>query len=105
MAGKIIITTLIVLSVCSTGIGKIGGGDIYFKIGGKTGDVVFSHETHVKDADIKCNVCHIRLYTTKEKHKRITMAQMEKGRSCGMCHNGEKAFSVKSDCTSCHKKQ
>jgi len=34
------------------------------------------------------------------------MAEMEKGQSCGSCHNGQAAFGVKdkADCTKCHKK-
>jgi c(7)-type cytochrome triheme protein len=28
---------------------------------------------------------------------------MEKGRSCGACHDGKAAFSVKANCASCHK--
>jgi c(7)-type cytochrome triheme protein len=32
------------------------------------------------------------------------MKQMEKGKSCGACHDGKKAFSVKGDCAKCHTK-
>ncbi len=32
------------------------------------------------------------------------MKQMQQGKSCGACHNGKKAFSVKGDCVKCHKK-
>ena len=32
------------------------------------------------------------------------MKEMQKGKSCGACHNGKTAFSVKGDCTKCHKK-
>ena len=45
-----------------------------------------------------------RLYITKEKHKKVTMAQMQKGQSCGACHNGKRAFDVKGNCDNCHKK-
>jgi c(7)-type cytochrome triheme protein len=31
------------------------------------------------------------------------MKQMEKGKSCGACHDGKKAFSVKGECAKCHK--
>ena len=33
--------------------------------------------------------------------KPVTMAQMEKGKSCGACHNGKDAFSS-GDCLKCH---
>jgi c(7)-type cytochrome triheme protein len=32
------------------------------------------------------------------------MKQMQKGKSCGSCHNGKVAFSVKGECIKCHKK-
>jgi c(7)-type cytochrome triheme protein len=30
------------------------------------------------------------------------MADMQKGFSCGACHNGTRAFSVKANCSRCH---
>jgi c(7)-type cytochrome triheme protein len=32
------------------------------------------------------------------------MKDMEQGKSCGACHDGKGAFSVKGDCAKCHKK-
>ncbi len=68
----------------------------------KTGTIVghFSHEFH--NAVYKCNDCHTKLYPYGN-GKRITMKQMETGASCGACHDGKTAFSVKSDCIKCHK--
>ena len=36
----------------------------------------------------------------------MTMAAMSEGKFCGTCHDGNKAFSVKTpaDCVKCHKK-
>jgi len=31
------------------------------------------------------------------------MKAMESGKSCGACHDGKTAFSVKGDCAKCHK--
>lgn len=84
-------------------LGKIGGGDIPFK-SGKERDAIFSHDTHVSDIGLKCTECHDSLYITKEKHKKVTMADMRKGLSCGVCHNGKRAFDVKGNCSNCHKK-
>jgi c(7)-type cytochrome triheme protein len=36
------------------------------------------------------------------KSKHATMKQMEKGKSCGACHDGKRAFAL-DDCTKCHK--
>ena len=81
----------------------VGGGDITLREK-KAGDVVFSHENHVSGASLKCTDCHSVPYVTQQKHKRVTMAEMQKGASCGLCHNGKKAFSSDSNCNKCHKK-
>lgn len=80
---------------------KIGGGDIKFRLQG-TDDVTFSHDLHASGKGIKCRECHYKLYTTVEGHKKSTMAEMEKGESCGLCHNGMQAFAVKTNCIKCH---
>jgi c(7)-type cytochrome triheme protein len=80
----------------------VGGGDITLR--SKGGDVLFSHETHVSGASQKCTACHDKIYTNSKQHKKVTMKEMQKGKSCGTCHNGKAAFSVKADCAKCHKK-
>ncbi|MDW8003036.1 MAG: cytochrome c3 family protein [Deltaproteobacteria bacterium] len=57
--------------------------------------MLFSHENHVANIGLKRTDCHAWLYLTKEKHVKTTMAQMQKGKSCGACHNGKIAFDVK----------
>ena len=37
------------------------------------------------------------------KDKGVTMAQMEKGKTCGACHNGRIAFRHNGNCDKCHK--
>ncbi len=96
-----IVITLILL-LCALAWAKVGGGDLVFAVK-KVGNVTFSHDRHV-DMGMKCTDCHDSLYVTKEKHKHVTMAQMQKGQSCGACHNGKKAFDVKGTCNRCHKK-
>jgi c(7)-type cytochrome triheme protein len=32
------------------------------------------------------------------------MDEMEKGKSCGACHDGKTAFTVKENCDTCHHK-
>jgi len=81
---------------------SVGGGDITLK--NKGGDVLFSHETHVAGMAQACTECHDKLYLSKGQHRSVTMKQMRAGKSCGACHNGKKAFSVKGACAKCHKK-
>lgn len=93
---------IILLLVAAPVLAAVGGGDIPLKNMG--GDVMFSHDTHVDGLKLACIECHDKLYLSKGQHKTVTMKQMQKGKSCGLCHNGKKAFSVKGDCAKCHKK-
>ncbi len=65
------------------------------------GEIVFSHDIHTSNPKIadNCPTCHEKIYKTKSK-KPVTMAQMEKGKSCGACH-GRIAFPL-SACGRCH---
>lgn len=97
------VVIIIALFLAYPALAVVGGGDVAFEV--KTaGNVVFSHEGHVAVTGLKCTDCHDALYVAKAKHKKATMALMAKGQSCGACHNGKKAFSVKGNCDRCHKK-
>lgn len=82
------------LSKC-TGCHKVK--EITFRVK-ETGPVQFSHELHLKK--MQCNACHTGLYATG-RNQPVSMAEMERGKSCGACHNGQKAFSV-AKCNACH---
>jgi c(7)-type cytochrome triheme protein len=90
------------LLVAAPIMAAVGGGDIVLKSKGE--DVLFSHEYHISGAGQKCTACHDKLYTNARQHKKVSMKDMKKGKSCGACHNGKAAFSVKGDCSKCHKK-
>ncbi|HEY3308320.1 MAG TPA: c(7)-type cytochrome triheme domain-containing protein [Desulfuromonadaceae bacterium] len=66
-----------------------------------TEDARFNHDRHL--AMYSCTDCHNQLFKAGPDNTRFTMAQMEKGNSCGGCHEGKSAFSVKGDCDKCHK--
>ncbi len=66
-----------------------------------TGNVKFSHDAHL--AMYQCGECHDKFYLPSPGNKRISMADMEKGKSCGACHDGGTAFTVKENCDKCHK--
>ena len=74
--------------------------DIVFKPQGIT-PATFSHDIHT--AAFNCRECHTKVFAFKAGAKHFTMAEMEKGKSCGTCHNGKEAFSVAGDCNKCHK--
>lgn len=68
-----------------------------------TGPVVFSHYNHLEALGKNCPTCHNSIFNiVTKKNKHATMADMENGKSCGACHNGNRAFSVKDDCSMCH---
>jgi c(7)-type cytochrome triheme protein len=88
--------------VATAGFAAVGGSNVTLK--NKGGEVLFSHDAHVSAAGQKCTACHDKLYTNVKQHKKVTMKEMQKGKSCGACHNGKSAFSVKGDCARCHNK-
>ncbi|GFE61886.1 cytochrome c3 family protein [Geobacter sp. AOG2] len=65
------------------------------------GNVTFSHATHT--GHYQCGSCHTKLYAIAHSKAKVSMKAMEKGKSCGACHNGKAAFSVKANCATCHK--
>lgn len=99
---RIIVSAVCISLFCAGGaFAKVGGGDVAIKY--KKGQVVFSHDNHVDGAGLECTKCHAGLYTTVAQHKAATMKEMQKGKSCGACHNGKTAFTVKGNCKNCHK--
>jgi len=70
---------------------------------GSAGTVVFSHKAHIRQKAMAndCKACHDGIYNIRNK-ARFTMADMEKGKSCGACHNGKQAFPLK-ECARCHQ--
>ena len=65
------------------------------------GRAVFSHTYHMTKK-FSCDDCHFKVFLTGTMAKRFSMKQMEKGDSCGACHNGKGAFTVSSNCGRCH---
>ncbi|PLX82999.1 MAG: cytochrome C [Desulfuromonas sp.] len=67
------------------------------------GTVLFDGQKH-KDAGAICKDCHNKDMFPKMKQGtiNITMEELYAGRLCGVCHNGERAFGTKGNCTKCH---
>jgi c(7)-type cytochrome triheme protein len=83
--------------VASTAYGR------WFQDKQNIGGVVFSHDVHFEALGSNCEYCHNEVFNMiTKKNPTYTMEDMEKGKSCGACHNGRRAFSVKGDCISCH---
>ena len=67
------------------------------------GELKFSHAKHL--GIYTCGDCHAALFKTSRDNPHVSMAQMQQGKSCGACHDGTTAFSVKGDCVKCHQVQ
>jgi len=72
--------------------------DINFKT--DMGQAKFSHDRHL--GTFKCADCHTKRFLYVAGVKRYTMGDMEEGKSCGGCHDGKSAFTVKEFCIKCH---
>jgi len=83
---------------------RVGGGDIVYPVK-HIGNVTYSHETHVETMGFTCTECHPFVFESREKHKTLQMSHKRLGQSCGACHNGDRAFDLKSNCYVCHVKE
>jgi len=70
------------------------------QIDSAVGNVLFSHEFHT--GMYGCNDCHPTLFRASTNNKPVTMAQMQKGKACGACHDDNSAFTVAGNCATCH---
>lgn len=70
------------------------------------GLVTFDGTVH-KEAGNKCKDCHNKGMFPKMKQGtvKITMNEIYASKLCGVCHNGGRAFDVKSNCNRCHVKK
>ena len=68
----------------------------------KMGKVTFSSDMHVAKG-LKCMDCHKSIYKMAAGSLKQPVPH-KIGESCGACHDGTKAFSVKKDCKLCHVK-
>lgn len=60
---------------------------------------VFPHWIHV--LYFKCKACHNDPFIPEDGANDITMKEINNGKECGLCHNGNTAFSQK-ECKRCH---
>lgn len=109
-----IITIILAIAVSVVFIGSamaVAPGKTLEFPGGDKGKVVFDGKIHA-DKGNKCADCHPKIFPMKGPGKegtaKITMADINAGKFCGVCHNGEKDKAFKSsdaaNCAKCHKK-
>jgi c(7)-type cytochrome triheme protein len=100
----LLLTVLIAVAFVGSAFAVPAGKTVEFA-GGDSGKVVFDGKIHA-DKGLKCGDCHTKIFKMKKGSEKITMADMNAGKNCGTCHNGEKAFksSDAANCGKCHKK-
>lgn len=85
----------------------VAPGKVIELAGGDQGKVVFDGKLHA-DKGAKCGDCHSapKLFVMKKGGDKITMADINAGKFCGACHDGNKAFKAadEANCGKCHKK-
>ena len=100
----VILTILLMMALPSVLYARWIKDKVYLQTD-SVGKVEFSHYTHMAMESVgkNCPTCHNDVFhIVTKKNRAATMVEMEDGKSCGFCHNGTKAFSVKGDCTTCH---
>lgn len=93
----------ITLAFAGSGFAVPPGKTVEFA-GGPAGKVIFDGKIH-GDKGLKCTDCHPKIFPMK-KDTKFTMAEINEGKYCGVCHNGQRAFksSEQANCEKCHKK-
>ncbi|MBF0328420.1 MAG: cytochrome c3 family protein [Nitrospirae bacterium] len=104
MKRLLLVVLAVLISVPVVYAASVGGGNIVYKVK-HSGDVTFSHDSHVTDRNFKCDDCHPSIFAMKrDAEKKRKMSDMRSKKACGICHNGKNAFDVSSNCYICHKK-
>jgi len=96
------LTLIIAAAFIGSALAVPAGKTVEFE-GGGAGKVVFDGKKHA-DAGLKCNDCHTAIFPMKKGTVKITMKEINEGKYCGTCHNGEKAFKAMA-CKKCHAKK
>lgn len=80
-------------------------GDTVFEREGKTDGLapaVFPHWVH--RIRYRCSACHPKIFKAEKGLNPVTMEAIQKGESCGVCHNGSVSWNIRFEtCSKCHR--
>jgi len=106
---KVIILSVV---VCMSCVGLLFSLDRGYPQEENGGDIILSKAVrgvyfgHKEHEDFSWDDCHEGIFALEagaaEASGEFIMKLMEEGETCGACHDGETAFSVKEHCTKCH---
>ena len=108
-----ILTVLIAVVFVGSAMAVPPGKTLEFT-GSPLGKVVFDGKLHMAKGN-KCPDCHTKIFgemKPKPERLKMKMADLNAGKFCGTCHNGEKVIngvtvfktSDPANCKKCHKK-
>jgi len=100
---QVLLTLVITVAFAGTGLAVPSGKTVDFT-GGSAGKVIFDGKIHA-DKGLKCGDCHPKIFPMN-KDTKFNMGEINEGKYCGVCHNGQGAFksSEQANCQKCHKK-
>jgi c(7)-type cytochrome triheme protein len=83
---------------------KLPADIVYSRVPGSDSAVVFSHQSHAALEENHCTVCHPQPFRMLKRGPAPTHQEMNAQHSCGICHDGKKAFGVQDggSCANCH---
>jgi c(7)-type cytochrome triheme protein len=83
---------------------RIPADIVFDRTVGADGAVVFRHSTHAGFTDLKCGTCHPAPFKMLRPSRETSHELMNNAQSCGVCHDGRRAFSTKQEdlCARCH---
>ncbi|MEW6569845.1 MAG: c(7)-type cytochrome triheme domain-containing protein [Nitrospirota bacterium] len=104
-----VMSVLLIIAIAFVGSAIASGpGKTVEYPGGEQGKVIFKGDTHGVKQGMKCPDCHPKLFQMKKGSLKMTKEDHgDTTKGCGVCHNGEKAFSQsnEADCGKCHIKE
>jgi c(7)-type cytochrome triheme protein len=93
----------------SRGMGQFNVADVVFdKTPESPGKVTFRHASHVDTERPSCSSCHTEQFKmVRWDATPVEELDMHDRRYCGACHDGQKAFDLKSgdNCSTCHRSE
>jgi len=90
-----------VINTLDQDAGKTSEDDIELATSGKPNRmVIFSHKVHTQW--LTCTNCHNAIFKREAGNAKITMAAIDDGKYCGVCHD-KVALAQPSGCKGCHK--
>jgi c(7)-type cytochrome triheme protein len=103
LAGRVFVMLSIIFFIVGIAAAVPIGRVLEWKTGIST--VIFDGGIHAQKG-FKCSDCHPDPFMMKKGYAKMKMVEIIKGKHCGRCHDGEKAFaSNKAEfCARCHKK-